>query len=209
MKKVIAMSSVLAASLLFSGIATAAASNQYTIKANDTLWLIASKYTISLSSLMAANPNVSPTNLIVGSSIAIPAQKTQQWSEKADAIIATGMTQLGVPYVFGGDQPGVAFDCSGFIQYIFNQNGYHLPHSSSMISEMGTPVAKSQLRKGDLVFLSGTYQEGVSHVALYLGDNKVLQAGTKGGVRNVKISTFFGDPYYDAHYWGAKRIITD
>jgi cell wall-associated NlpC family hydrolase len=209
MKKAIIMSSMLAASIMLSGIASAASSDQYTIKKNDTLWLISQKYNISLSSLLAVNPKIDPNNLLIGSTVTLPKQQTQNWAEKADAIIATGMTQLGVPYVFGGDQPNKGFDCSGFIQYIFNQNGYDLPHSSSMLSQMGTPVAKDQLRKGDLVFLSGTYKEGVSHVAIYLGNNKVLQAGTKGGIRNVKISDFFGDPYYDAHYWGAKRLITN
>lgn len=207
MKKVILMSSMLAMSILYSGIANAVTNDQYTIQANDTLWLIANKHNINLSNLMAANPNVNPNNLIIGSTITLPKQQTQKWDVQADAIIATGMTQLGVPYVFGAAEPYEAFDCSGFIQYIFNQHGYYLPHSSSMMSQIGTSVSVSQLRKGDLVFLGGTYQEGVSHVAIYLGNNKVLQAGTKGGVRNVKISTFFGDPYYDAHFWGARRII--
>jgi cell wall-associated NlpC family hydrolase len=42
-----------------------------------------------------------------------------------DVIIAIGMKQLGTSYVFGGDTPGVAFDCSGFVQYVFNQNGFN------------------------------------------------------------------------------------
>lgn len=71
---------------------------------------------------------------------------------------------------------------------------------------MGTPVAKDELRKGDLIFLEGTYTSGVSHVAIYLGDNKILQAGTIG-TREVKVSTLFGTPYYDSHYWGARRLI--
>jgi cell wall-associated NlpC family hydrolase len=116
------------------------------------------------------------------------------------------MKQLGTPYVFGGNTPGVAFDCSGFVQYVFNQNGFNLLHSSLLISQMGVAVDRSNLRKGDLVFLQGTYTSGVSHVAIYLGNNQVLQAGTIG-TREVKISTFFGTPYYDTHYWGARRLI--
>ena len=116
------------------------------------------------------------------------------------------MKQLGTPYVFGGSTPYVAFDCSGFVQYAFNQHGFNLLHSSALQSQLGTPVDKSNLRKGDLVFLQGTYTSGVSHVGIYLGDNKILQAGTIG-TREVKISTLFGTPYYDAHYWGARRLI--
>lgn len=206
MKKKVILSSMIVAGMMFSGVASAASYDQYIANDNDTLWLIANKYGVSLSSLMAVNPNVNPYNVYKGLAINLPSGHKPNWEVKADAIIATGMTQLGVPYVFGGDQPYVAFDCSGFIQYIFNKNGYNLPHSSSMISEMGTYVPKNQLRKGDLIFLADTYQEGVSHVAIYIGNNKILHAGTKG-TREVKISTLFGDPYYDAHYWGAKRII--
>lgn len=75
-----------------------------------------------------------------------------------------------------------------------------------MQSDLGEYVPANQLRKGDLVFLSDTYQAGVSHVALYIGNNKILQAGTMG-TREVKISTLFGTPYYDSHYWGARRLV--
>jgi cell wall-associated NlpC family hydrolase len=129
------------------------------------------------------------------------------WQVKADAIIATGMDYLGTPYVFGGGDPTTGFDCSGFTQFVFGKNGISLPHSAAMQSQMGTPVTKDLLREGDLVFLQGTYTPGVSHVGIYMGNNQVLQAGTMNNVRAVKVSTFFGTPYYDAHYCGAQRII--
>jgi cell wall-associated NlpC family hydrolase len=199
---------VLATSLLFGGIASADSSNPYLATDSDTLWTISQKLNVNLSDLIAANPQVSPQNLYAGVRINLPLPASQKpsWQAQADAIIATGMKQLGTPYVFGGDTPYVAFDCSGFVQYAFNQNGFNLLHSSLLLSQLGTPVDKSDLRKGDLVFLQGTYTSGVSHVAIYLGDNKVLQAGTMG-TREVKVSTFFGTPYYDAHYWGARRLI--
>ncbi|UUZ82905.1 C40 family peptidase [Paenibacillus sp. P26] len=207
MKKVI-ISTVLATSLAFAGSAFAAP-NQYTATNSDTFWTISQKFGVPLADLMAANPQVNPQNIYAGLVIQLPGASTQKmsWEAKADAVIATGMTQLGTPYVFGGDTPNVAFDCSGFVQYAFNQNGFNLLHSSSILSQMGTPVSRSELRKGDLVFLQGTYTSGVSHVGIYIGNNKVLQASTYGGTREVKISTLFGTPYYDAHYWGARRII--
>lgn len=207
MKKII-FSSALAASLLFGGIASAAPANPYIATDTDTFWTISQKLNIKLSDLIAANPQINPQNIYAGVVINLPQQAPEQpsWETKADAIIATGMKQLGVPYVFGGDTPNVAFDCSGFVQYAFNQNGFDLPHSSAMLSQLGTPVDKADLRKGDLVFLQGTYTSGVSHVAIYIGNNKVLQAGTIG-TREVKVSTLFGTPYYDAHYWGARRLI--
>lgn len=202
------LSTVLATSLFFSGIAAAAPSNPYIATDTDTFWSISQKFNIQLSELIASNPNVNPQNIYAGVVINLPVKTPtkQSWEVKADAIIATGMQQLGTPYVFGGSTPYIAFDCSGFVQYAFNQHGFNLLHSSALLSQLGTPVDKSNLRKGDLVFLQGTYTNGVSHVAIYLGDNKVLQAGTMG-TREVKISTFFGTPYYDAHYWGARRLI--
>jgi cell wall-associated NlpC family hydrolase len=204
------LSTVLATSLLFSGIASASASpsNRYIATDTDTLWTISQKLNINLSALLAANPQVDLNNIHQGIVINLPnsTSQKQSWESKADAIIATGMKQLGTPYVFGGNTPGVAFDCSGFVQYAFNHNGFNLLHSAALISQMGVAVDKSNLRKGDLVFLQGTYTSGVSHVAIYLGNNKVLQAGTMG-TREVKISTYFGTPYYDAHYWGARRLI--
>jgi LysM repeat protein len=207
MKRII-LSTALASSLLLGGISYAAPANQYIATDSDMFWTISQKLNVNLTDLIAANPQVNPQNIYAGVVINLPssASQKQSWEVKADAIIATGMKQLGTPYVFGGNTPYVAFDCSGFVQYAFSQNGINLPHSSSMISQLGTPVDKSNLRKGDLVFLQGTYTSGVSHVAIYLGNNKVLQAGTMG-TREVKISTFFGTPYYDEHYWGARRII--
>lgn len=202
------LSTVMATSLLFGGIATAAPSNQYIATDTDTFWSISQKFNVQLSELIASNPNVNPQNIYAGVviNLSVKTPTKQSWEVKADAIIATGMQQLGTPYVFGGSTPYIAFDCSGFVQYAFNQHGFNLLHSSALLSQLGTPVDKSNLRKGDLVFLQGTYTSGVSHVAIYLGDNKVLQAGTMG-TREVKISTFFGTPYYDAHYWGARRLI--
>jgi len=207
MKKVI-LTSLVAVNCLFGGIAYATPSNTYIATDSDTFWTISQKFNVNLATLIAANPQIDPNNIYKGVVIQFPSAPSQKqsWEAEADAIIATGMQQLGTPYVFGGSTPSIAFDCSGFVQYAFNQNGFNLLHSAALMSQMGTPVNKNELRKGDLVFLEGTYTSGVSHVAIYLGDNKILQAGTIG-TREVKVSTLFGTPYYDAHYWGARRLI--
>ncbi|OAS21627.1 C40 family peptidase [Paenibacillus oryzisoli] len=207
MKKIM-LTTVVATSLMFGGIAYATPSNTYIATDSDTFWSISQKFNVPLSDLIASNPNVNANNIYEGVIITIPSKATPQvgWEVKADAIIATGMKQLGVPYVFGGSTPYVAFDCSGFVQYAFNQQGFNLLHSAALQSQLGTPIEKSNLRRGDLIFLQGTYTTGVSHVAIYLGNNQILQAGTMG-TREVKVSTLFGTPYYDAHYWGARRLI--
>jgi cell wall-associated NlpC family hydrolase len=216
-KKIILSSLLLTTSILYSGVASAASTQQYTASNDDTFWKISQKFHVNLHDLIAANPNVRADNIYQGIFIHIPTsnsatllssnQTSTSWESKADAIIATGKTQLGTPYVFGGDKPNIAFDCSGFVQYVFNKNGFNLPHSAAMISTIGTPVSRDQLRKGDLVFLANTYTSGVSHVGIYLGNNQVLHASTSGETKCVKITTFFGSPYYEEHYWGARRLI--
>jgi len=189
----------------------------YQVVSGDTLKSVCAKLGVSLPSMIAANPQISNFDILYpGMMLNIPSSNSvtppsikpvpNQGSDTiAEAVITAGKTQLGVPYVFGGDQPGVASDCSGFTQYVFGQVGILLPHSSEMQSQMGTPVEKDQLKKGDLVFFQNTYKPGVSHVGVYMGDNQFIQAGTMG-TREVKISTLFGTPYYDEHYWGARRI---
>ena len=133
MRKLI-LSTVLATSLLFGGIANAAPSNQYIATDSDTFWTISQKFNVPLSDLIASNPNVNEQNIYAGVVINLPVKAPikQSWEVKADAIIATGMKQLGTPYVFGGSTPYVAFDCSGFVQYAFNQHGFNLLHSSAL-----------------------------------------------------------------------------
>ncbi|NIH81101.1 NlpC/P60 family protein [Amycolatopsis viridis] len=101
------------------------------------------------------------------------------------------LTQLGKPYVWGAAGPN-AYDCSGLVQWAFKQAGVNLPHSSRAQSTMGTPVALSQLRPGDLVF----FYTPVSHVGIYVGDGKIVHASTAG--QPVKISSMAGMPFHNA-----------
>lgn len=138
----------------------------------------------------------------------VPTTKpVESWEAKADQIIEYGMKFLGVPYLLGGDydEDGtMKFDCSGFINYIFERNGYKdIKRQSNAISKQGTFVAKKDIRKGDLVF-SDTNKDGViNHVALYIGDNKLLHTFGAGG---VKITAFEGMTW-DKTYVTARRII--
>ena len=75
-----------------------------------------------------------------------------------------------------------AYDCSGLVQYAFAAAGIGLPHSSRVQSEMGTPVSRSQLQPGDLVF----FYSPVSHVGIYIGNGQMVHAPTFGDA--VKIS---------------------
>lgn len=117
-------------------------------------------------------------------------------------LVADAANYVGVPYVWGGTSPS-GFDCSGFVQYVFRLNGIDLPRTVSAMwnSSQGSKVSRSNLRPGDVVFFQGTYQSGPSHNGIYSGNGKFIQSGTSTGVAVTELS----NPYWSAHYLGAKR----
>jgi cell wall-associated NlpC family hydrolase len=103
---------------------------------------------------------------------------------------------LGIPYQWGGASPATGFDCSGFVMYVFAQLGIQLPHQSAAQYAYGTPVPRSQLQPGDLVFYND-----LSHVAIYIGNGEIVHAPQTGDV--VKIAPLAqGGGTYD----GARRL---
>ena len=105
------------------------------------------------------------------------------------------MAQLGDPYVWAAAGPD-AFDCSGLTQYAYAAAGIQLPHSSSMQSTMGSPVPRSALVPGDLVF----FYSPVSHVGIYIGNGQMVHASTSG--EPVKTASVDSMPSYNS----ARRI---
>ncbi len=101
------------------------------------------------------------------------------------AAIWAAASQVGVPYVWGGETPlpgpGSGFDCSGLVQWAYGQAGISLPRTAEQQYEATTPVALNQVQPGDLAFFSdGT--TSVQHVAIYVGTGIVLQAPSTGSV---------------------------
>jgi cell wall-associated NlpC family hydrolase len=105
--------------------------------------------------------------------------------------LASAMSKLGKPYVYGATGPN-AFDCSGLVGWAYKQVGVTLPRTSAAQSRVGKPVAKSDLRPGDLVF----FYSPVSHVAMYIGNGKVVHASTSG--QPVKVSDLNKMPFNSA-----------
>jgi peptidoglycan DL-endopeptidase CwlO len=93
----------------------------------------------------------------------------------AATAVATALGQIGDPYVWGASGPD-GFDCSGLTQYAYAAAGISLPHSSKAQSTLGTPVSRSELLPGDIVY----FYSPVSHVGIYIGDGKMVHARTFG-----------------------------
>ncbi|MFD1360518.1 C40 family peptidase [Lentibacillus salinarum] len=112
--------------------------------------------------------------------------------------IEAARAQIGTPYVWGGDSPG-GFDCSGFIQYIFQIEGISVPRTVSDMWNFSTQVDSPSV--GDLVFFE-TYKPGPSHMGIYIGDGQFIHAGESRGVEISKLS----DTYWDDRYLGTGRV---
>lgn len=136
---------------------------------------------VSLSPLPAMANTGTTTTAVAAAPVAAP-------TTAAQIAVDTALAQQGDPYVWGGAGPD-SFDCSGLVQYAYAAAGIQLPHSSSMQSTMGTPVAYSDLQPGDLVF----FYSPVSHVAMYIGNGQIVQASTYGQPVSVTYLAYMPD----------------
>ena len=116
-------------------------------------------------------------------------------------LIKTAKKYIGTPYSFGGTTPK-AFDCSGYLWYVFREHGVNLPRSADEQYKLGVPVKnKKDLLPGDLVFFS-TYEQGASHVGIYLGKNEFIHASSSKGIRIDDMD----NSYWQPRFYGAKRL---
>ena len=135
------------------------------------------------------------------SNVTAPNGKTFISYQEGNAIISVAKKYIGVPYVFGGTTPS-GFDCSGFLQYVFNEVGFIIPRLADEQYMLGYSAKVSQLDVGDLVFFS-TYMEGASHCGIYLGGRQFLHVSSSRGVR---VDSLDSDYWYE-HFLGARKIV--
>jgi len=118
------------------------------------------------------------------------------------SIAATAQKYIGVPYKYGGTSPSTGFDCSGFVQYVFKQNGIALPRISRDQYMVGKAVSFANLQPGDIVFFSMARNGVVDHDGIYIGNNQFINASSSKGVAVYSFGT-----YWKSVYIGAKRVI--
>jgi len=119
----------------------------------------------------------------------------------ASTIVSLSTRYLGVRYRWGGATPA-GFDCSGFMNYVFERTGVELPRTTYAMFETGVEVPRDQLQGGDIVFFQ-TVQPGPSHAGIYLGDGRFIHSSSGAG--RVTISPM-DHRYYAPRYLGARRF---
>ncbi len=139
------------------------------------------------------------TSVIVAPPIAVPAPVAGLPPGIQLDIVQLAQSWLGVPYVFGGcTRAGV--DCSCLVENVYAAAGIHLPRVA--VDQFNATVPISDPQPGDLVFFANTYEPGISHVGIYIGNGQQINAPTTGEVVSVA-PVFTG--YWGAHYAGARR----
>lgn len=106
-------------------------------------------------------------------------------ASNAGGVVGTGFQYVGVPYVFGGTSPS-GFDCSGFTQYVYRQNGINIGRTSYDQMRQGTSVSLGQAVPGDLVVTSGG-----GHVGIYIGNGQMLHSPRPGKSVEVTQLSYF------------------
>ena len=119
-------------------------------------------------------------------------------------IVDTAKQYIGVNYRWGGQASDTGFDCSGLTMVVYRLNGLELPRSSRQQWETGRLVYPGHLSKGDLVFFATSGGRRVSHVGIYIGNNKFLHAPGSG--RKIRISSM-SNKYYKSRYLGARTYL--
>lgn len=182
-------------------------SKSYIVKSGDSLSKIAAAHGTTYQKLMTLN-NLSSTTIFVGQKLTVSGKAPTTSTNTTDktpsttpvsnsaSVIANAYKHLGVPYVFGGSSPR-GFDCSGFIYYVYNQSGKNMGRTNAagyynMAKKTSTP------RVGDLVFFSGTYKSGISHVGFYIGNGQMISAASSG-IKVDSIHTGYWSKYFTGY----------
>lgn len=154
--------------------------------------LVRPYYNRDMGGYMRPDPSITPTPIVPTA--------LKGYSTGDDRLRKVAESYLGVPYDFGG-QSRSGMDCSGFIRQVFQEvHGIKLPHNSSAIYKLGTPVSRGDLKPGDLVFFRR--MGFIDHSGIYMGKNYFIHSATSVGVAYSALNA----PYFGAHYAGARRL---
>ncbi|GAA0606281.1 hypothetical protein GCM10009001_24390 [Virgibacillus siamensis] len=206
-----------------SGEPSTGSATVYTVKSGDTLSEIGAQHNVSVRELKRWN-DLSSSLIYVGQKLNIGSSgnggsdagsgsnagssgnsgsssggSAVDTDYNVNELVSTAKNQLGVGYAWGGTTPS-GFDCSGYIYYVYNKAGKNLSRlSTEGYFNRSFYVNKPQV--GDLVFFENTYKSGISHMGIYLGNNRFINASSDG----VEIANL-DNPYWSKHFDSFKRF---
>jgi hypothetical protein len=138
---------------------------------------------------------------VAAQSVAPPPRRVQvRGVVDGNTLVQTARRFLGVRYRLGGSTPR-AFDCSGFVRYVFQTHGLLLPRTAHEQSALGRAPAPGDLQPGDLLFFYGG--EGAQHIAIYTGQDSIIHASS--GAKRVRIDKLAGTGMHRS--WFGQRLI--
>jgi cell wall-associated NlpC family hydrolase len=160
---------------------------------------------VSAPDATGAAGNVTSPDIVSEGVNAPPAGiSTSTASDVVRDVLQYALSHEGKTYRRGGMSPESGFDCSGFVLHVFDHvGGVELPHSASALGKMGRLVNKTELVPGDLVFFHRA-KKHISHVGIYLGDNKFIHASSRRTGR-VMVSDL-NDRYWAKHFVSARHL---
>ena len=132
---------------------------------------------------------------------------------RADSIVAFGLAQQGTPYVFAGTSPSTGFDCSGFIMYTFARFNVNVPHSTSLLIDVGRPVNRTEAQRGDIVVFTGTFPTSTTpgHAGIVITNRgevplRFVHASSARRESGVKVSQVEGTDY-ERRFMQVRRVL--
>lgn len=137
--------------------------------------------------------------ILIGCS-SVPEIKPQIQTQQP--LIDYALSLQGIPYRYGKETPEEGFDCSGFVKHVYGKHGIWLPRTAQEMASVLPPIAKYELRSGDLVFFN-TGGNSYSHVGIFINTDKFIHASSSQTGR-VLVSSM-DNSYWRKHYMGARR----
>lgn len=152
----------------------------------------------AFSGFNQAAPAATPASFSTGAAAPAPAAGND-WG---DRLVSRAMNYLGTPYRYGGTSPSTGFDCSGFVYYLYGAVfGQRIPRMPQDMAREATPVARGDLKRGDLIMFG--YRGTITHIGIYSGNGQFVHATHRGSP--VMVTSLDAD-YYNTRYMKAVRL---